>query len=880
MLVRGFLFSSAVFLSATLHAAPRISEFLAANRTGIQDQDGEHSDWIELHNPGPDSVNLEGWTLTDDDEEPRKWALPRTELGANAYLVVFASGKDRGGSDATTAGEPHTNFRLDPEGEFLALVPPSGSAEPADGFFPRFPGQVADIAYGRAADGTLRYFETPTPGNDNGTSGAFPGFVETPEATVPRGLYTEPFSLELSTRTPGAELFYTLDGSAPTREMATPYEAPMRIDGSARRAVTTLRVVAFADGFLPSRVATFTYIDPQQVLLQPDDPDGFPRVWGSAPSVDYEMDPDVIVEPESRARALDGLLDLPSLSIVMENAELFGETGIYSNPQAGGFAWERDCSAELIFPDGRPGFGITCGLRIQGGASRQPQRSPKHSLRLLFKGIYGPTELRFPWFGDDAASRFDAVTLRAYYNNSWISEDGQDRRRAQLARDQFHRDTQLAMGQVSSHGEYVHVYLNGLYWGIYNAVERPNARFGASYLGGPKDEYDAINSGSAIDGNLEAWNQLMALVDEGFETDAAFQRVRDLVDLPAFVDYMLLNFYGGNTDWPHHNWYALRRRVPGGRFSFVSWDAERTLEDPFASVVGVDAANSPGILYARLRGHPEFRRLFGDRAHRHLFHGGALTPESVIERWMERARSLDRAIVCESARWGDYRGPARPLTREEHWLVEQRRLTEQVFPRRSGFVLAQLRPFLLYPRVEAPVLSQHGGAVTSGFLLSMSLQEKAPGTIYFTVDGPDPRVELTGDITPTATVYTDPVALSAPAVIRARTLAEDGSWSAVTAATFEIAKGGLQRAGDCNQDGRLNLVDAICLFEVLTLGTRSLPCAGDDATLPLADLNGDRTVDLSDVVYLLNHLFLGGPRPAAGNECTRVPGCPDACTHG
>src|SRR6185436_19630407 len=116
------------------------------------------------------------------------------------------------------------------------------------------------------------------------------------------------------------------------------------------------------------------------------------------------------------------------------------------------------------------------------------------------------------------------------------------------------------------------------YWGLYNLVERPNASFAAAHLGGDKEEYDALNAGVALDGNLLAWNQLLALANGGLGTLARYEAVQDLLDLTAFADYMLLNFYGANLDWPGHNWYCVRKREPGAGWKFVSWDAERILE--------------------------------------------------------------------------------------------------------------------------------------------------------------------------------------------------------------------------------------------------------------------------------------------------------------
>jgi hypothetical protein len=113
---------------------------MAANQNGLDDEDGDEEDWIEIYNPGPGIVNLAGWSLTDATNDMRKWVFPSVTLASNAYLVVFASNKDR------NTGELHTNFRLSDDGEYLALVRSNGTI--ATEFRPTFPIQGPDISYG------------------------------------------------------------------------------------------------------------------------------------------------------------------------------------------------------------------------------------------------------------------------------------------------------------------------------------------------------------------------------------------------------------------------------------------------------------------------------------------------------------------------------------------------------------------------------------------------------------------------------------------------------------------------------------------------------------------------------------------------------------
>ena len=145
-----------------------INEFMAVNETTLRDEDGDYSDWIEIHNPGTNAVNLEGWYLTDETNNLRKWGFPNVDLPGNGFLVIFASQKDR----TNPAGPLHTNFKLSSEGEYLALIDPGLNIISA--FAPSFPPQLADVSYGRDRTDprVLGFFPVATPGTPNSTAGS------------------------------------------------------------------------------------------------------------------------------------------------------------------------------------------------------------------------------------------------------------------------------------------------------------------------------------------------------------------------------------------------------------------------------------------------------------------------------------------------------------------------------------------------------------------------------------------------------------------------------------------------------------------------------------------------------------------------------------
>lgn len=609
----------------------------------------------------------------------------------------------------------------------------------------------------RVIVGQTGYFESPTPGRVNGEVTL--GLVSDPVFDQERGFYDAPFAVTMACPTDGAIIRYTLDGSVPTMTTGSEYVGPILVDRT-----TTLRATAFLEGWRPSRAVTHTYLFLDDVIKQDASATlaaGFPPNWNGQ-SADYGLDPRV-VSPGGKdsfggkyAKTIkEDLQSLPSMSIVMDIEDMFGPQGIYSNPTSRGDNWERPTSLELIYPDGREGFQEDAGIRAQGGAFRRFDLTLKKSFRLVFREEYGASKLNYPLFGPDATDEFDNFILRANSNDGWPYGGGN----ALYVRDAFAMDTVRAMGNLASHSTFVHLYINGFYWGLYNPVERPDAAFSASYRGGDKDSWDAINQDSVPDGNYDAWNRLLALLTEDTSSTALYQQIQgndpngtrnpayeDLLDVQNMIDYMILNFYVGNSDWPGRNWWVGRDRNDGDGFQFYPWDTETALSGLNTDRTSVN--NAVARPYAALRDNAQFRTLFGDRVQRHFFNGGVLYVNPAAPDWdpahpednrpaarfAARADEVERAIVGESARWGDQLRSS-PFTRDENWTRQRDSLLTSYFPRRSQIVLDQLRNAGLYPRVDAPVFSQQGGRVEAGFELSMTATS---GTIYYTVDGTDP----------------------------------------------------------------------------------------------------------------------------------------------
>ena len=244
------LASAIVFASigmlCSVSAAPAINEFVADNVASLADEDGDYSDWVEIHNPDGAPVNLEGYHLTDDiADRPTRWTFPSVSIPAGGYLIVFASGKDR----AIPGQQLHTNFALSADGEDVALTVPGGSVVVHE--FAGYPTQTPDRSYG-LLNAIPSYFNTATPGAINqGTTAP----AEAVQFSAPSRTFTAAFDVTLSVASPTATIHYTTNQSMPTAASTLYTGTPISISSTTR-----LRARAFEPGRPDGPVISETYL--------------------------------------------------------------------------------------------------------------------------------------------------------------------------------------------------------------------------------------------------------------------------------------------------------------------------------------------------------------------------------------------------------------------------------------------------------------------------------------------------------------------------------------------------------------------------------------------------------------------------------------------
>ena len=608
--------------------------------------------------------------------------------------------------------------------------------------------------------GAPLYFDQPTPGAPN--QGGFAGFVGDTSFSRSRGFYEVPFSLEITSSTPGAEIYYTTDGSIPSESNGALYAGAISIAET-----TILRAIATQPGFRPSNVDSQTYLFLEDVLAQdpqadPDAPN-YPNTWQAGVSGDYAIDPEVVADWDDNNPAnedfgiREALKSIPTLSLVMDHDDLWGSSnGIYPDATR---RIRRPGSVEYFDPNTGEQFQYNVGVQMHGNASRDNVRLLKHSFRLIFSRAYdGPGRLNFPIFDDSDFSDINTLILRASFTDAFATRTATNRYSpmdSTYTRDVWMRESQIAMGSLSADSTYVHLYINGLYWGMYNPSEKADAAFYAAHEGGEPEDWDVLKDFDELDsGERTAWNEMFALAGElrtAEDPDAIYWQLRGMnpdgsdnaalpnyLDMENLIDYMIVHYTTGPEDWPHHNWHAGRNRVnPGKGFQFQVWDQEIVLDGRFRDTTEA-ADKGPAQLHDRLRNSPEYRQHFGDRVQRHLFNGGVLTVEANQERWMAIADQVEAAIIGESARWGDAREGQRitvssgqpvvtvPTLTVDHWRETIADVHDRQFEIYHESSIEWLQEDGLYPLANTPVFNQYGGEVSTGFQVTM---DSPPATV-------------------------------------------------------------------------------------------------------------------------------------------------------
>ncbi|MCK5147020.1 CotH kinase family protein [bacterium] len=488
-----------------------INEILASNVSIIADEAGEYDDWIELYNPTGSYIDVGGWFLSDDRENPLKCQLPHgrsdlTRMAPGAYLLIWADGD-------TTDTALHVSFKLSKSGEWVWLSRQNSIVVDSVSF----PAQSSDVSWSRFADGTdVNYsFSSPTPGHPN---------VRRLTQSVSRsqGVYSEGFFLKISTDVLNGVIRYTTNGADVSVE-SLEYQAEIEI-----RKCIILKIRVFDNNQPVTDQTVHTYI----------------------------------IGDDS----------LPVLSVVIPWGDLWdANTGIYVQYEMRGRTWERPCIMSL-FEEGDIKFEVPCGLRIHGNISRQ---FDKKSLRVHFRGEYGCKNLKYPVFDQlPELGTFDSLILYTGSRDHAACASNYTYLADVLSHSLF-SDIGGLNSASKPVILYLNASFWGIYWIRENIdgdyLKNKGFSENADLLRDQFNLYPDIRAGDDI--YWSETFEFIRLNDMSLQSNYMSVKIQ-YIDINSFIDYYITNFFIGNWAWMRENVDRYRDREGDPRWKWIMWDTD------------------------------------------------------------------------------------------------------------------------------------------------------------------------------------------------------------------------------------------------------------------------------------------------------------------
>ena len=587
-------------LLATVDADIRINEFVASNRSGLVDEDGDYSDWIEIYNAGPDAVDFADWSLTDDAQQPNKWVFTSNILQSEGYLVVFASGKDRA-EDETR----HTNFKLSSEGEFLGLSNPQG--ELVSALTPTFPSLSRDISYGfDTTSMAFRYWRSPTPGSINREDPSLGPLLSAPEKAsllakegvdfvvsvqiIPNGAPIESVTLKQRAMFKG-------EGSVPLKDDG---RVPDEVAGDGRYTGKITANTLFGKRYRAGEMLRWAFLT--------RDSDGYEARL-----------PHVREDTTAQPEYLGTIVEDPTIESPLPVLHWFAESPDQAARPTG--------SRASAYFDGQFYDNVFVKRRGQSGAIGWPK--PK------LKFDFNPQD----HFRYDPERRLvEEFNLQSHFNDASFMREN-------VAFAFFNE-----IGTPASDTRHWHVRLNGGYYGLFSFVEQVDQDFlrqqgldpdGTLYKANGFPSTLAVGVTSELyqkDTNKdEPYDDLIAFVD-GINGEDRFQYIMDNVNLPALVNAMAGQSVLRNHDRLTKNYY-LYRDPTTDLWERIPWDMDATFS----------TGNANENFASPLYGDSEHTQAPNQKIYQNFLLDAILDHKPTRQMYLRRLRTLIDTYLTEDA---------------------------------------------------------------------------------------------------------------------------------------------------------------------------------------------------------------------------------------
>ena len=591
-----------------------ISEVMTSNDSVKTYPEAGYTDWVEIFNSGDTAVDLGGWALSDNAKKTQKWQFPAgTTIYPGEYKVILCDKN----TAKSTAGELHAGFSIGrKKGEAIILSDPEGAVHDRL----TLPETKTDISYGRdLKDGGLYYYDQPTPFAANGAG--FAGYAPTPSFSVEPGFYGSAQNLRINAEE-GTQVFYTTDGSEPTRE-STPYGG----ETLEVRYTAVIRAKAFGEGTVrPSDTLTGTF---------------FINVYHSLPVVSVTVDPADLWDKER------GMLTV-GRNVHKQAGVLPFKNTVYRKVKNSGVKYES--YVEMYDDAGARIISQGADISLTGDYSLD---MPQKSFKFKAKSKYGEKTFKAKLFPDRDYEEYRSFVLRNSGNDCmWTRlQDGFQSRLMDLC----------GTGVAHQAWKPYVVYLNGQYWGHMNLRERVDKYMVAQFEGLDLEDADRLDllqaNGGVKSGSNSEYKAMIKKIKAGkpAKKQEDLQYILDNIDVESYFEFMAFEMFFGNSDIGNFRMYRLD--TPDSKWKWLIndldyglWDSGFNSPKSFTSKRGMGQQKIDNTIFLKLLTVPEYKD-------RYLTVYGRIFQTLTTERMMGVLEELVALIEPEMElhwdRWGE-----------------------------------------------------------------------------------------------------------------------------------------------------------------------------------------------------------------------------------